>query len=112
MNASNSNVERKPIVWICHDKGGLDFSKAAAHGELRAVFKGIFNPFDLAAAKQHAEQVLADSQPSDWIIGVGNGIAQMLVAAEFIHRHDRLPVLVYHTQKFEYVKRDLSYMYT
>lgn len=111
MNAPNTNTnakERRPVVWIAHDKGGYDFSKASMHGELRRVFRGEFNPFDLTAARRHAEEILKDSQPEDWIIGVGNGLAQVIVALVFSRLHDRLPVLVYHTQRFEYVKRELT----
>lgn len=95
-------------VWIVHDKGGYDFSQAAVHGALRTIFKGEFNPFDLHGAHEQASSMLEASTPDDWLIGVGAGIAGMIVAVEFVRRHDRLPVLVYHTQRREYVKRDLT----
>lgn len=104
-------MNKPPTIWVCHDKGGYDFSKASPLGVIKPVFKGEFNPFDLHAARLHAETVLKDSLPSDWMIGVGNGIAQMLVAAVFVAMHDRFPVLVYHTSRFEYIKRDLDGMH-
>jgi len=105
----DSSKADKPTVWIIHDKGpGYDFSQAAAHGNVKTVFKGEFNPFDLHSAQQQAQEVLATSTPDDWLVGVGSGIASMIVAMEFVRRHGRLPILVYHTQRHEYVKRDLT----
>jgi len=105
-SSHNPKVSALPIVWITHDKGGFDFKGAEQHGELRAVFKGEFNPFDLHAARRIAEEALKDSHANDWIIAVGSGIAGIIVAQAFIARHDRLPLLVYHAQRHEYVKRD------
>jgi hypothetical protein len=99
---------RKPIVWITHDKGGFDFKGAEVHGELRPVFKGEFNPFDLHAARFHAEETMKESSQQDWLIIVGSGIAGIIVAQAFIARHDRLPLLVYHVHRREYVKRELT----
>lgn len=107
-SSNNPRVTAKPIVWICHDKGGFDFTKAEVHGEVRSVFKGDFNPFDLHAAMRIAEEILKDSHANDWVIPIGNGVAQMVVALAFVAKHDRLPLLVFHAQRCEYVKREHS----
>jgi len=100
---------KTPTVWIVHDKGGFDFSKAAEHGALKTVFKGEFNPFDLHAARHHAEELMkTESSPEDWLVLVGSGIAGAIVAQAFIAQHDHFPVLVYHSQRHEYVKRELT----
>lgn len=103
--------EKKPTVWIIHDKGGYDFKQAESIGQLKTIFKGEFNPFDLHGARRHAEEVLKDSTPNDWLIGVGNGVAQQVAALVFVRLHDRLPVLVYHSHRREYVRRDLDGFY-
>lgn len=102
------NGNFKPTVWVIHDKGGYDFSKAAEHGEVKVVFKGEFNPFDLPAARHRAEECMKESGPHDWLIAVGSGIADIIVAQAYIAQHDRLPLLVFHSQRRDYVKRELS----
>lgn len=107
-SSSNPKVSARPTIWLTHDKGGFDFKAAEVHGELRAVFKGEFNPFDLHDARRKAEEAMKGSHPTDWIIIVGSGIAAAIVTQAFIARHDRLPLLVFHAQRCEYVKRELT----
>lgn len=98
----------EPTIWISQDRRELDFSAAGRFGKLRAVFDRQFNPFDLPAELERVRKLVhEESGPHDWLILAGSGVTCSLLSLVYSERWGRLPLLIYHTNRREYVKREV-----
>lgn len=95
-------------VWVAHDRGEMDFSGALKHGKLVRVFTGEFNPFELLQPMRYVRDLMRQqSTSSDWLILCGNSLACALLAVEYSKLWHKLPVLVWHARRKEYVTRSV-----
>jgi hypothetical protein len=99
----------KPTVWVVHDRGGYDFSDASQYGEVKTLFRGEFNTFDLHGSWSYVQKRFSqESSKDDWLIIVGSNIACAIAAIAYAQQWGHLPVLVYHAKRREYVQRELA----
>ena len=97
-------------VWVVQKGSGKDFSDAQRFGCIKELFEpnGI-SPFNVKALYEFATQrFLAESGPNDWLILTGNVPAIAAAAVAYQKIWGRLPLLVYHANRREYVEREVA----
>ena len=90
-------------VFVVQADTNKDFSDAKRYGTLRAVFGRPRKPYDTMALISKARKVLADWQPGDYLLMIGDptlcGVC-MSVASE---QYDMINVLSWDRDTFQYV---------
>ena len=92
-----------PKVYI-PNKSGHVYKDAERYGEIVFVTAGIQNKYSVNHMVRIWKDALKDSSPDDMIVLTGLNIICSLGAAVFAHKHGRINLLLWRTDK--YIKRE------
>lgn len=102
----------QPRVFVVHDDGRLDLSKAERFGTLTPVFRTKLwqraNDFDLRAATGIARAAMADATEQDWLLVVGSPALIGLCAYVFVRQTNSLRLLMWDKQLQDYVPNTME----
>lgn len=87
----------------CHD-----FSKAERFGQLIYLTKGNLNRYNISSMYRQFEKAIKDSSPEDLILLSGMTIMSTIASAMFSTRHQRLNLLIWKSDKQDYVERSID----
>jgi hypothetical protein len=96
------------VVQVDHSK---DLSDARRFGALRAVFSRPRKPYNTRAMISKARRVLADWQPGDYLLMVGDPALCAVCAAIIAENEDKINLLSWDRELFQYITTqwDLGY---
>jgi hypothetical protein len=100
MDASAS----EPTVYITSFQD-QDISHAKTFGRVKAISVGRIETFKLDQLAAQVTAALKDSRPEDWLITTGHMVLGIFAAVEFIRRHNRLNLLIWHAKLHKYIPR-------
>jgi adenosylmethionine-8-amino-7-oxononanoate aminotransferase len=110
MSDTTMNRERDgiPFVYVTNFQGH-DLTAAKAYGRLKVISEGpLVEGFKLDVLAQKAHEALRESRPEDWLVTTGHMILGILTALEFVRRHNRLNLLIFHAKLRRYLPRVMS----
>lgn len=84
-----------------------DLTHAKTFGALKIISKGRIESFKMDILCATALDALKDSRPDDWLITTGHMVLGIIAAVEFIRRHNRLNLLIWHAVHHRYIPRIL-----
>lgn len=96
-------------VYVVQVDNSKDLSDAKRYGQLRAIFGKPRKPYDTSGMVARARRILSDWQPGDYLLMIGDPTlcaVCMTVAGE---RDDRLNVLSWNRDTFEYVAQEWDF---
>lgn len=89
------------------NKSAHDFSDAERFGEITFITSGRLNRFNVNDMHRQAEDVLANSEPGDFIVPCSLNVLNAVVCSIFAVKHKRLNLLLFN--KGEYMERNLVF---
>jgi hypothetical protein len=100
-------------VFIAN-KSYHDYSYAERFGELVFLSNRNVNPIDTSSMVRLVDEFLSDSSPNDKILITGLTIFNSILASYFVHKHNRLNLLIFKRNtrkggKGEYVLREIMF---
>jgi hypothetical protein len=93
-----------PFVYVLNLED-QDVEHAKTFGRLRVIYRGRINPFKTDGIIRHLHDVLAESNPGDWILPTGANVLGIVASIEMIRRHKRLNLLLWHARERKYIPR-------
>jgi hypothetical protein len=84
----------------CHD-----FTAAEQFGELKFLSVGSLKRYDCASMYRQFSEIMKSSKPDDYLLLSGLAIMNSVASAIFAHKHKRLNLLLWNSQKKEYIER-------
>jgi hypothetical protein len=84
----------------CHD-----FSKAQAWGQLVYLTEGNLNRYNTSSMFRQFEEAIKSSSSTDYLLLSGMTIMSTLAAAMFAAKHHRLNLLIWKSDKQDYIER-------
>lgn len=96
-------------VWIVYDDRRKDFSKAERYGELRDIFSSVGRNYDGPTLIEHARHVLAASEPTDYILMVGDPSLCAICTTAMVELHGGANLLRWNRDKLQYDPLELDF---
>jgi len=109
MTASTPETDAyEPVVYLTNFRG-QDMRHARTFGRIKAITKEpIVETFKLDQVTKTVSAALAGSHPEDWLICSGHMVLGIIAAVEFLRRHKRLNLLLWHAKAKKYLPRVLQ----
>ena len=109
MTATESLMQNSERTVFITNYKGQDLSHAQTFGKIKAIRNDKYiETFQMDVLSAQVAEALANSHPEDWLIPTGHMVLGILAALEFLHRHRRLNLLVWHAKQRKYVPRILQ----
>lgn len=98
MEAGNART-----VFVVQVDNSKDLSDAKRYGQLRAVFGRPRKPYDTATMVSKARRVLAEWEPGDYLLMVGDPTLCSVCMAVASEQEDVINVLSWDRETFQYI---------
>jgi len=96
----------QPIVYIVN-KGAHNFGAARWYGQLVYLSDGPINRYACNNMYREFKEIMVDSCDCDYIIPCSLNVMNSIACALFVHKHNKLNLLLYKSGK--YVERNLVF---
>lgn len=98
----------KPTVWVIN-RSAHDYSGALRYGEIRHMTTGPFDRYATSRIFRAMSNVLAYSNPEDYILLNGLTVMACIACSIFAVKHNRLNLLLFRPADNSYVERSISF---
>lgn len=96
-------------VFVVQVDNTKDLSDAKRYGQLRAVFGKPRKPYDTAGMVARARRVLADWQPGDYLLMIGDPALCAVCMTVASEQDDRVNILSWSRDSFEYAPQEWDF---
>lgn len=97
----------EPTVYLTNYKH-QDVSHAKMFGRIKVITTApVIETFKLDLLSRQVTDALAESRPEDWLICTGHMVLGIITAVEFLRKHHRLNLLLWHSKEKKYIPRVL-----
>lgn len=98
-----NDIGNSKTVYVVQVDNSKDLSDAKQYGALRAVFGNPRKPYDTRAMIAKARNVLADWQPGDYLLMIGDPTLCAVCMTVVAEEYDVVNVLSWDRNSFQYI---------
>ena len=98
-------MQNKRTVFVAHANERKDLKAAEQYGALRDVFNNVGRNYNTPKMIEHARRVMADYQPGDHVLMIGDPALCAVCVAVAAEHDDVVNTLSWDRNEFQYISR-------